>query len=205
VNATARWRYCVNLGLVIPILVTVLAGCGANSQVRIPRASLTPGTKTVELAPGVRVKKAQLALPSYSVSTSYPLPSGVSAKTVVEDVQIDDLIENVAIERQQPALLKYADSGDWLASEQGEISQNKKVGTVVLSIVDRFTSISVGFRTDPNDSGASAAVILQGIETRRQRSGQGVDSEKSTTFDVLQWLVWAPSLKRYLTCDTASS
>jgi hypothetical protein len=153
----------------------------------------------------VRVKKAQLALPSYSVSTSYPLPSGVSAKTVVEDVQIDDLIENVAVERQQPGLLKYADSGDWLASEQGEISQNKKVGTVVLSIVDRFTSISVGFRTDPNDSGASAAVILQGIETRRQRSGQGVDSEKSTTFDILQWLVWAPSLKRYLTCDTASS
>jgi hypothetical protein len=191
--------------LVIPILVTVLVGCGANSQVRIPRASPTPGTKTVELAPGVRVKKAQLALPSYSVSTSYPLPSGVSAKTVVEDVQIDDLIENVAVERQQPGLLKYADSGDWLASEQGEISQNKKVGTVVLSIVDRFTSISVGFRTDPNDSGASAAVILQGIETRRQRSGQGVDSEKSTTFDILQWLVWAPSLKRYLTCDTASS
>jgi len=204
-NATERWRYRVTLGLVIPILATVLVGCGANSQVRIPRASPTAGTNTVKLAPGLRVAKAQLALPPYSASTSNPLPAGVSAKTVVEDVQVDDLIENVAIERQQPALLKYADSGDWLASEQGEISQNKRAGTVILSIVDRFTSISVGFRTDPNESDARAAVILQGTETRRQRSGQGVDSERSTAFDVLQWLVWAPSLKRYLTCDTASS
>jgi hypothetical protein len=204
-TATERWRYRVTLGLVVPILLTALIGCGTNGHVRVPRASPTVGTKTVELAPGLRVDKGKLALPPYSVSTSYPLPAGVSSKTVVEDVQIDDLIENVAIERQQPALLKYADSGDWLASEQGEISQNKKVGTVILSIVDRFTSISVGFRTDPNDSGASASVILQGMETRRQRSGHGGDSEKSTPFDVLQWLVWAPSVKRYLTCDTASS
>ncbi|NNM96013.1 MAG: hypothetical protein HKL89_00155, partial [Candidatus Dormibacteraeota bacterium] len=45
---------------------------------------------------------------------SHPLPSGVSAAQVVKDVQIDNLLENIAIERQDPGLLQYADSGDWL-------------------------------------------------------------------------------------------
>jgi hypothetical protein len=205
VNATARWRYRVNLRLVIPILVTVLVGCGANSQVRIPRASPTPGTKTVELAPGVRVKKAQLALPSYSVSTSYPLPSGVSAKTVVDDVQIDDLIENVAVERRQPGLLKYADSGDWLASEQGEISQNKKVGTVVLSITDSVSDVVVGAEKDPEDSQANTAAVVTGTETRITRHANHHNATSTQAFDALLWLLWSPTQNRYKVCDTAAS
>lgn len=204
-NATARWRYRVNLGLVIPILVTVLVGCGANSQVRIPRASPTPGTKTVELAPGVRVKKAQLALPSYSVSTSYPLPSGVSAKTVVEDVQIDDLIENVAVERQQPGLLKYADSGDWLGAIQQEITQDRTQDLKVISITDNVTSIQAGYQVDPSNSAAKAAVIVQGSEVEVERLSDGKRHTKTSSFDVLRWLLWTAAISRYLTCDTGSS
>jgi hypothetical protein len=204
-NATERWRYRVTLGLVIPILATVLVGCGANSQVRIPRASPTAGTNTVKLAPGLRVAKAQLALPPYSASTSNPLPAGVSAKTVVEDVQVDDLIENVAIERQQPALLKYADSGDWLASEQGEISLNKQAGTVVLSITDSVSDVVVGAENDPQDSQANTVAVVTGTETRITRQANHHNSTSTKAFDALLWLLWSPTQNRYKVCDTAAS
>jgi hypothetical protein len=157
------------------------------------------------LAPGVRVKKAQLALPSYSVSTSYPLPSGVSAKTVVEDVQIDDLIENVAIERQQPGLLKYADSGDWLGAIQREITQDRTQDLKVISITDNVTSIQAGYQVDPSNSAAKAAVIVQGSEVEVERLSDGKRHTKTSSFDVLRWLLWTAAISRYLTCDTGSS
>jgi hypothetical protein len=204
-TATERWRYRVTLGLVVPILLTALVGCGGNSQVRVPRASPTAGTKTVELAPGLRVDKAKLALPPFSVSTSYPLPSGVSSKTVVEDVQIDDLIENVAIERQEPALLTYADSGDWLASEEGEISQNKQSGTVVLSITDTVSDVVVGAEKDPQNSQADTAAVVTGAETRITRQPNHHNSTSTEAFDALLWLLWSPTQNRYKVCDTAAS
>ena len=194
----------VQLGLAVGACALALAGCGA-STVPIPRASPSPRAQATVIAPGVTVPKTQLATPSFTVSTSHPLPTGVSAQQVVQDVQIDNLIENIAIERQDAALLAYADTGDWLAAEKTEISQNTANRVKVFSISDTLTSVQVGFESDPSDPEAVAAVISDGTEVQTQRTGTGPDTSHTTHFSVIQWVQWAAGLDRYVLCDTASS
>ncbi|MHB8330953.1 MAG: hypothetical protein ACYDEA_01995 [Candidatus Dormibacteria bacterium] len=204
VAAGARGRGRFGWALLAPCLLACLAGCGGGTPVVIPKPTPTPRPATTLLAPGVRVADSQLQMPAFTVSTSHPLPSGVSAELVVKDVQIDNLLENIAIERQDPRLLQYADSGDWLAAEQGEIARHKAEGLTVLSVEDTFTTVQAGFQPDPNNSAATAAVIVAGTEKEVDRLASGAIHTKTTVFKVLQWLVWSPQVKRYLTCDTAT-
>jgi|GEM_PF-6441909 len=194
----------VQLGLAAGLFAVALAGCG-SSTATIPKGTPSPKPQVTAIAPGVTVPKAQVALPSYTVSSSHPLPSGVSAQQVVQDVQIDNVIENIAIERQDPALLAYADTGDWLAAEKTEISQNTANQVKVLSISDTLTSVQVGFQVDPNDAQAVAAVISEGTEVQTQRTATSPDASHTTHFAVIQWVQWASTLHRYVLCDTASA
>jgi len=194
----------VQLGLAAGLFAVALAGCG-SSTATIPKGTPSPKPQVTAIAPGVTVPKAQVALPSYTVSSSHPLPSGVSAQQVVQDVQIDNVIENIAIERQDPALLAYADTGDWLAAIADEISTNAHNHMKVLSIKDYLTSVEVGFQPDPQDASATASVILKGSELQIETNKQGGRTLHTQPFDVLRWLVWSPQLGRYLTCDTGSS
>lgn len=194
----------VQLGLAVGACALALAGCGA-STVPIPRASPSPRAQATVIAPGVTVPKTQLATPSFTVSTSHPLPTGVSAEQVVQDVQIDNLIENIAIERQDAALLAYADTGDWLAAIADEISTNAHNHTKILSINDVLNSVEVGFQPDPQDASATASVILKGSEVQVEINQNGKRTEHTQQFDVLRWLVWSQPVGRYLTCDTGSA
>ncbi|MHB8313889.1 MAG: hypothetical protein ACYDD0_11440 [Candidatus Dormibacteria bacterium] len=204
VAADAGLRTRCGWGILAPLCLAALVGCGSPGSVLIPKASPTPKPATTALAPGVRVADSELQLPAYTVSVSHPLPSGVSAALVVKDVQIDNLLENIAIERQDPALLQYADSGDWLLAEKGEIASNQRQGLVVRSVRDTIDSIQAGFQVDPNNPRASAAVIVAGTEIEVELLADGKIHTRSTHFDVLEWLVWSAPNKRYLTCDTAS-
>ena len=184
-------------------MAACLAGCG-SSVVAIPKGKPSPRSNMVTIAPGVRVPKSQLALPGYSVSVSHPLPSGVSAQLVVKDAEIDNLIENIAIERQDPALLAYADTGDWLAAIRGEIAANVQQHVRVVSVTDKITAIKVGFQPDPRNSLADASVIVQGTELEVEKLSSGKQVSHSQAFDVLRWFVWDSAEQRYLTCDTGS-
>jgi hypothetical protein len=181
------------------------AGCGAAPPVAIPSASPSPTASPTMIAPGVRVPGSEVQIPPYAVSTTHPLPSGVSAATVAQDVVIDNLIENVAIERGDPTLLPYADCGNWLAAEEQEMGQAKGRGEVFLSVRDAFIQVEIGFQPDPSDPSASAAAILTGTETQRVRSSTGAVTVKTSYFSVIRWLVWSPTVDRYLTCDLGSS
>jgi hypothetical protein len=139
------------------------------------------------------------------VSTSNPLPAGVSAREVVADVIIDDLIENEALERANPALLGYADTGNVLQSERQEIAADSSGDITVLSIQDAVNSIQLGSKADPNNPSASIAAIVEGKEAQRERIGTAAIHHTKQSFDVLLWLVWSPTQARYLLCDTASA
>ncbi|MGH7642064.1 MAG: hypothetical protein ACRENX_03460 [Candidatus Dormibacteria bacterium] len=151
------------------------------------------------------VNPSELILPPYTVSTTNPLPAGVSAKRVVRDVVVDDLIENAAIQKRDPTLLTYSDSGNLLQSERQEIVTNKSGGITVLSIRDSITNIEVGSKADPNNSSVQSAAIVQGTEVREQRIRSGVRTRSSHQFQVLLWLVWSQANLRYLLCDTADA
>jgi hypothetical protein len=194
----------VQLGLAAGLFAVALAGCG-SSTATIPKGTPSPKPQVTAIAPGVTVPKAQVALPSYTVSSSHPLPSGVSAQQVVQDVQIDNVIENIAIERQDPALLAYADTGDWLAAEKTEISQNTANQVKVLSISDTLTSVQVGAKPDPKDGQADLATIIVGSERRVVADQAGKDVTTTKGFDALLWVIWSQPLQRYLICDTATS
>ncbi|HVB53742.1 MAG TPA: hypothetical protein VNF24_06075 [Candidatus Acidoferrales bacterium] len=124
---------------------------------------------------------------------------------MVKDVVIDDLIENAALERRDPGLLAYSDTGDLLQAEQQEISTNTSGNIKVLSIRDNITSIQLGSKADPNNSSAQTAIIVQGTEIREQRTGSGPRDHTSRQFQVLLWVVWSPADSRYLLCDTANA
>jgi hypothetical protein len=143
-------------------------------------------------------------MPTYTVSTTHPLPSGVSAAALAQDVVIDNLIENLAIERGDPALLTYADCGNWLTAEEATISKNKAGSVTVVSIRDEISSMELGFQPDPNDPSVTAAVTITGVEVEVTRTGHGTPTSATTNFDVLQWLSLSNSIRRYLTCDSAS-
>jgi hypothetical protein len=180
------------------------AGCGAAPPVAIPSASPSPTASPTTIAPGVRVPGSEIQIPPYTVSTTHPLPSGVSAATVAQDVVIDNLIENVAIERGDPALLPYADCGNWLTSIGKEIGNDKASGIAVLSIRDSVATVVVGTKIDPADPSLTVGVVITGTEVERAKSGSG-PIDKSTSFAVIRWLAWDSGVKRYLTCDTGSS
>ncbi len=192
-------------GILAPLCLAALVGCGSPGPVLIPKASPTPKPATTALAPGVRVPESELQLPAYTVSLSHPLPSGVSAALVVKDVQIDNLLENIAIERQDPALLQYADSGDWLLAEKGEIASNQRQGLVVVSIRDNVATFKLGSKVDPKDPSVMVAVILSGTELRSTLAPGKKPSTSTTKFAALLWLRWSGTDKRYLICDAASS
>lgn len=189
--------------LALGLMATCLVGCG-SSVVAIPKGKPSPKPAMVTIAPGVRVPSSQVALPDYKVSSTHPLPSGVSAQQVVKDAEIDNLIENIAIERQDPALLAYADTGDWLAAIKGEIANNLQQHLRVISVTDLVSAIKVGFQPDPRNSLADATVIIQGTEVEVERLSSGKLVKRSQAFDVLRWFVWNSAEKRYLTCDTGS-
>ncbi len=204
--STATWWEGLGGGPIVLLLAAVLAaGCGAAPAVRIPTASASPSASTTPLAPGVRVPVAEASPPTYTISTKYPLPSGVSAATVAQDVVIDNLIENVAIQRGDAALLSYADCGNWLAAEQRAITKNRLGRISVVSIHDQITELQLGYQPDPNNAAAVAAVIVAGQEVEVTTSGKGKAITLTSKFDVLQWLVLSPQAHRYLTCDSASS
>jgi hypothetical protein len=190
--------------LVVGPVVIWTAAC-ASSTATIPSATPSPSAASTTIAPGVSVDPSELALPPYSVSTSDPLPSGISAKRVASDVIVDDLIENEALQRANPSLLQYADSGDALQSEIQEIAANRSSNISVLKIRDVVTSIQLGSKSDPNNASAQIAAIVEGKEATEQRVGAGPLDRTTTTFDVLVWLVWSPTRTRYLLCDTASA
>lgn len=190
------------LSVGVGLLVVSMAACG-SAPAKIPAASGSPSATPTSIAPGLLVSPAQLTLPPFTVSTTNPLPSGVSAKQVVRDVVIDNLIENAAVARPQSALLAYADAGNLLASEMQEISTDQTENIHVLEIHDDITSIEVGSKVDPNDASAQIAAIVRGSETRRQRTGSDAPGQTSRSFDVLLWVVLSPASNRYLLCDSA--
>jgi hypothetical protein len=124
---------------------------------------------------------------------------------VASDVIVDDLIENEALQRANPSLLQYADSGDALQSETQEIAADKSGDITVLKVQDAVTSIQLGRKSDPSNASAQIAAIVEGKETQEQRVGAGALDNTKKTFDVLVWLVWSPTQARYLLCDTAST
>jgi hypothetical protein len=139
------------------------------------------------------------------VSTSNPLPEGISARKVAADFVEDDLIENAAIERKDAGLLTYAASGNALLAEQQEITADSSGDIMVLSIRDAVANIQLGSKADPNNPSADIAVIVEGQETRQQHAGKAAVSRMTHHFDLLLWLVWSPAQSRYLLCDTATA
>lgn len=191
------------LAVGVGMVVVCTAAC-ASAPARIPSASATPVVRPTTIAPGVSVAPSELVLPPYTVSTSNPLPPGVSAATVVKDVVIDDLIENAALVRSDPSLLAYSDVGGVLAVDQSQISANKSTGLRLLSIDDAVSNMALGRQTDPNNAAAQIAVVVRGTETTKQRSNANKPRTSVENFKVQIWLLWSTTADRYLQCDVST-
>jgi hypothetical protein len=124
---------------------------------------------------------------------------------VVTDVTVDNLIENVALERDDAALLQFGDTGDLLQSEQQAIVKDQAQRVTVTAINDYVSSVELGAKPDPNNPAADVVANVQGSETRRERLGAGRSHSKTTRFTVLIWVIWSASEDRYLLCDSATS
>jgi hypothetical protein len=185
--------------------VAIWTAACAGSTATIPSATPSPSAASTTIAPGVSVNSSELALPPYSISTSNPLPAGISARNVVAAFVDDDLIENAAIERKDAGLLHYAASGNVLLAEQQEITADSSDDITVLRIRDAITNIQLGSKADPNNFAADIAVIVQGQESRDERLGKAAVKRTTHHFDILIWLVWSPTQSRYLLCDTATA
>lgn len=194
-------RAVMMVGLGIAAMWT--AAC-ASSPTPIPVASATPTASPTTIAPGVAVSPSLLALPPYSISPSNPLPADISAALVVKDIIVDDLVENAALERRDPALLAFADSGDVLALDQQQIATNASGGIRVLTVADIVSNMELGARPDPNNSSSTVAVVVQGTETTSERVGSGTPRRTSQNFKVLIWVIWSPDESRYLQCDVST-
>lgn len=190
----------LTVGLVMMVVWT--AAC-ASAPVKIPTASATPSAKSTTIAPGVSVNPAELSVPPYSVSTSNPLPAGVSPRRVVMDVITDNLIENRAIERGDAPLLAYADSGGMLTIDQSTISTDRSDGLRILSINDSISSLVLGSEVDPNNPDAQAALNVEGVERITRRDSEQKLSHTVDDFHVLIWVDWSPVLQKYLRCDVS--
>ena len=189
-------------GVAAGLMVMLTAAC-ASAPAEIPSAKPSPSAAPTTIAPGVRVNPSQLRLPPYSVSTSNPLPAGTSARMVVEDFVADNLIENSAIERGDAALLKYADAGGMLSVNQALITSDQAKGSHFLTIDDTVSSLVLGRETDPNDPSAVLALNVEGVEKTQTRSQTGSVGHKVADFHVLVWVIWSPTLSKYLRCDVS--
>lgn len=192
-------------GAALTAMALAVVGCGSVASVKIPSPTPSARPSTTPLAPGVRVPVTEVSPPQYTVSASHPLPSGVSAAQVAKDVEIDNLIENIAIEKGDPALLAYADCGAWRVAEAAEISRDQSTGLQLLQIQDTYSSVRVGYQPDPNSKSTDAAVILMGIETRVSRMTRKRPTTSTQSFQVILWLSWSAAFNRYLVCDTADA
>ncbi len=148
---------------------------------------------------------AQLALPPYTVSSTNPLPAGVSAKQVVQDVVIDNLIENAALVDSRPSLLGYSDYGDVLQLDESQIASNVSSGVDVLRVTDSVTSMTLGTKMDPNNAASDLALDIRGTQVTRQRDRAGKVTSNKGGFAILLWVIWSSSHDRYLECDVSSS
>jgi hypothetical protein len=183
-------------------IVMLTAAC-ASSTAAIPSATPSPSAASTTIAPGVSVDPSELALPPYSVSTSNPLPPGVSARKVVRDFIADNLIENRAIERGDLQLLQYAVTGGQLTIDNVTIARDQATDSRILSIDDSISSLAIGSEPDPNDSAAGIALNVQGNEQTTTRSAEGKVSHRLDDFHVIIWVVWSDAMNKYLRCDVS--
>jgi hypothetical protein len=183
------------LSVGVGLMVVWTAAC-ASAPAKIPSASAKPSPKATSIAPGVSVNPALLVLPPFTVSTTNPLPAGVSAKQVVGDVVTDDLIQNEALERGNPALLAYSDTGDVLTLDQNQISENRANAEHVLDIRDSVSTMELGTRADPNNAAAQVAVIVRGNETTKEETTANKPRVASQRFEVLVWLLWSTQISQ---------
>lgn len=208
------------VGAVLLLAGSVMVSCGPAATVRIPPAQST-GQATrpsptasvraqasstdaplVSVAPGVAAPAAELVAPRFTVSRQFPPPAGTPVGTVVADFIRDNYIENVALERADPRLLRYAVAGNLLAAMGSEIESN--AGPRVTRIVDRFTAIVAGRKEDPNNSRVDIALIVSGVETESQMTSSGEHATTRSKFQELVWCEWVPRLANYLLVDAAT-
>ena len=190
--------------LVALVSPAVAAGCGGGAPTRIPKptaAHATPLPTPVQLAPGVAVSPRQLTIPPYTISGAHPPPAGTPVRTVMLNLVEDNYIENIAIERANKSLLKFADAGALLSAEAATIASNQSKGIHVTSIVDHIASATVGSQQDPGLPGTTLAVILSGTEIAVHKVGAAAPVQQSLTFNVIVWL--HESSGKYLLVDLA--
>ncbi|MFZ0994435.1 MAG: hypothetical protein WAO09_00440 [Candidatus Dormiibacterota bacterium] len=190
------------LMLVLGPLVIWAAAC-ASSTATIPPATPSPSAATTTIAPGVSVKTSELTLPPYSVSASNPLPAGITARNVIRDFIADNLIENRAVEREDPQLLQYAVTGGLLSIDDSTIARDQASGSRILNIDDSISSLAIGSESDPNDSAATIALNVEGVEQTATRNAQGKVARNVDDFHVIIWVVWSETLDKYLRCDVS--
>ena len=170
--------------------LVLVTGCGGSGSTHIPQPTptrATPLATPLQLAPGVTVLPSQLTVPPYTLSTLHPPPAGTPVRKVMLNLVEDNYVENVAIERGDPALLQFADTGPRLLAEKEEISANRRNGTKVVSIRDFIISAKVGSEPDPSAPTVRMAVIVTGTELRTQRTSSGTTTS-SAPFQVIVWL-----------------
>ena len=199
----------------------MLASCGPALAVHIPTARthprLTQGrgaasppapgpvarVTSIAVAPGVAVPPVALAAPRVTVSSRYPPPPGTSVATVVADFLRDNAIDNVALERGDASLLAYADGGRLLEALHAQLRSTHFRRPY--KVTDRFSSIQVGGKKDPNSGRVSIALIVVGVEADSHFAASGKLITASFKLDEIVWCRWAPSMSRYLLVDDATS
>lgn len=182
----------------------LLSAC-SSSPAKIPSASARPSAKPTTIAPGVRVSPSELALPPYSVSSTNPLPAGVSVRQVVKDVVIDNSIENAALESNRASLLQYSDSGALLGLDTTQVQDDQSQHLTILQVRDSVSSMQAGSASDPNNPASNIALKVIGSEYTRERIDSGKVRTMDRPFDITMWLVWSAPIDRYLACDVSSS
>ncbi len=208
------------VGAVLLLAGSVMVSCGPAATVRIPPAQST-GQATrpsptasvraqasstdaplVSVAPGVAAPAAELVAPRFTVSRQFPPPAGTPVGTVVADFIRDNYIENVALERADPRLLRYADGGNYLLAEQQLVLNEAHSHTRLLRITDQFSAIEVGRKIDPGAPAVHLAVYVVGIETTRKATPGGL-SRVVSPFRDLFWCARNRLSSGYLIVDDA--
>jgi len=215
------WARAVRSGAAgLATAAVLLAACGPSPTVHIPTPSASPTTPRTPrpstglpsprstaspevIAPGVRVPSVALHAPHFTVSRQHPPPPGTPVSKVVADFLRDNYIENVALERADPRLLKYADGGRLLAAIRNRMVSSSR--RRVVSIVDHFTSIQVGRKRDPNNARDVLALIVSGTEREIDRIATQVAPPRDSHFQSLFWCQWSRALGHYLLMDDATS
>ncbi len=192
------WRFArLVTGVAVGVSAVACAPRAPLHTVRIPKP--TPDVTLV--APGLDIPQAAIQSIPFTISSTNPLPQSVSASLLARDVLIDNAIENRAVETGRAGYLRYADEGALLASERAEIASDAQNKIEVLSIVDRFSSVTLGVKTDPNNPSASLSALLTGTEIRTEQTGNKPMRRSITTFQDFFWLLWDAARGRYLLCD----